>query len=85
MDKVRPESQSEHTPVTCRRPGRALASFLAFIEDGGRERVQDIGPLRQDRELMAVFRDFAVAGPSSNGFENGFWPHQVALGRLTDL
>src|SRR5262245_4590021 len=25
--------------------GRALGSFFAFLEDGGRERVQDIGPL----------------------------------------
>jgi site-specific recombinase XerD len=25
--------------------GRALASFFTFLEDGGRERVQDIGPL----------------------------------------
>jgi hypothetical protein len=24
--------------------GRALGSFFAFLEDGGRERVQDIGP-----------------------------------------
>src|SRR5262245_23163425 len=25
--------------------GRALGSFFAFMEDGGRDRVQDIGPL----------------------------------------
>jgi site-specific recombinase XerD len=30
---------------TRRAYGRALASFFAFLEDGGRERVQDIGPL----------------------------------------
>jgi site-specific recombinase XerD len=30
---------------TRRAYGRALGSFFAFLEDGGRERVQDIGPL----------------------------------------
>src|SRR5499426_4489634 len=30
---------------TRRAYGRSLGSFFAFLEDGGRERVQDIGPL----------------------------------------
>jgi hypothetical protein len=30
---------------TRRAYGRALGSFFAFLEDGGKERVQDIGPL----------------------------------------
>ena len=30
---------------TRRAYGRALGSFFAFLEDGGKDRVQDIGPL----------------------------------------
>ena len=30
---------------TRRAYGRSLGSFFAFLEDGGKERVQDIGPL----------------------------------------
>jgi site-specific recombinase XerD len=34
-----------HNDNTRRAYGRALGSFFAFLEDGGRERVQNIGPL----------------------------------------
>jgi len=33
---------NENTRRAC---GRALASFFAFVENGGRDRVQDMGPL----------------------------------------
>jgi len=39
---------------TRRAYGRALGSFFAFLEDGGRERVQDIGPLDVSDYLEAA-------------------------------
>src|SRR5215510_7873465 len=38
---------------TRRAYGRSLGSFFAFLEDGGKERVQDIGPL-DVREQTAI-------------------------------
>jgi hypothetical protein len=50
---------------TRRAYGRALGSFFAFLEDGGRERVQNIGPLDVRDYLEAAKangRDHLVTG-----------------------
>src|SRR5262245_58889326 len=39
------QSSSQASPVSVEKKISCPGSFFAFLEDGGRERVQDIGPL----------------------------------------
>ena len=45
--------------------GRALGSFFAFLEDGGRERVQDIGPL-DVRDYLEAAKTNGLSGKTPN-------------------
>src|SRR5215468_1909560 len=53
--------------------GRALGSFFAFLEDGGRERVQDVGPLD--------VRDYLEAA-KANGLSTAILKQHMAAIRM---
>jgi site-specific recombinase XerD len=50
---------------TRRAYGRSLGSFVAFLEDGGKERVQDIGPL-DVRDYLEAAKTNGLSPPSSS-------------------
>jgi site-specific recombinase XerD len=56
--------------------GRALGSFFAFLEDGGRERVQDIGPLD--------VRDYLEAAKTNGLSTATLKQHMAAIRMLFD-
>jgi len=61
---------------TRRAYGRALGSFFAFLEDGGRERVQDIGPLD--------VRDYLEAAKANGLSTATLKQHMAAIRMLLD-
>jgi site-specific recombinase XerD len=61
---------------TRRAYGRALGSFFAFLEDGGRERVQDIGPLD--------VRDYLEAAKANGLSTATLKQHMAAIRMLFD-
>src|SRR5262249_15869284 len=61
---------------TRRAYGRALGSFFAFLEDGGEERVQDIGPL-DVRDYLEAAKANGLASATLN-------QHMAALRMLFD-
>src|SRR5215468_7717995 len=56
--------------------GRALGSFFSFLEDGGRERVQDIGPLD--------VRDYLEAAKANGLSTATLKQHMAAIRMLLD-
>ena len=54
---------------TRRAYGRSLGSFFAFLEDGGRARIQDIGPL-DVRDYLEAAKPTASRPPPSSST----WP-----------
>jgi site-specific recombinase XerD len=61
---------------TRRAYGRALGSFFAFLEDGGKERVQDIGPLD--------VRDYLEAAKANGLSTATLKQHMAAIRTLFD-
>jgi site-specific recombinase XerD len=61
---------------TRRAYGRALGSFFAFLEDGGKERVQDIGPLD--------VRDYLEAAKANGLSTATLKQHMAAIRMLFD-
>ena len=61
---------------TRRAYGRALGSFFAFLEDGGKERVQDIGPLD--------VRDYLEAA-KANGLSTATLKQHMAAIRISGV
>ena len=61
---------------TRRAYGRSLGSFFAFLEDGGRERVQDIGPLD--------VRDYLEAAKANGLSTATLKQHMAAIRTLFD-
>jgi hypothetical protein len=70
--RVRARSRDDNTR---RAYGRALGSFFAFLEDGSREGVQDIGPLN--------VRDYLEAA-KANGLSPALKQHMAAIRMLLD-
>jgi hypothetical protein len=60
--KAFPARRNRYNDNTRRAYGRALGSFFVFLEDGGKERVEDMGSLDVRDHLEAAKADGLVTG-----------------------